>query len=55
MNADLSALQARLGHTFRDPALLATALTHSSRLNEPGPDADSNQRLEFLGDAVLSL
>jgi ribonuclease-3 len=55
MNAVLSALQARLGHTFRDPALLATALTHSSRLNEPGPAAESNQRLEFLGDAVLSL
>lgn len=55
MNPALQELQARLGHTFRDPALLETALTHSSRVNEPGDAADSNQRLEFLGDAVLSL
>ncbi|MCW5549715.1 MAG: ribonuclease III [Opitutaceae bacterium] len=55
MSDILRSLQARLGHTFRNPALLETALTHSSRVNEPGDAADSNQRLEFLGDAVLSL
>ena len=38
-----------LGHEPRDPALFAAALTHSS---VPGPN---NERLEFLGDAVLSL
>ena len=42
-------LQARIGHRFRDAALLARALTHRSF------GADHNERLEFLGDAVLSL
>lgn len=44
-----------LGHTFRDPALLQLALTHGSvgyENQRPQPD---NQRLEFLGDAVLQL
>lgn len=41
-------------HTFRDPALLARALTHPSYANEH-PGEVSNQRLEFLGDAVLQL
>lgn len=36
-----------LGYTFRDPALLQRALTH------PSMGAEDNQRLEFLGDAVL--
>ena len=39
------------GYTFRDPSLLETALTHSSYANEAG--AAYNERLEFLGDAVL--
>jgi len=47
-------LQARLGHTFRDAALLERALTHTSFVPEH-PGAESNQRLEFLGDAVLQL
>lgn len=42
-------LEARLGHAFRDPALLKRALSHSSA----GPD--SNERLEFFGDRVLGL
>jgi len=42
-------LQARIGHRFRQPELLARALTHRSF------GADHNERLEFLGDAVLSL
>jgi ribonuclease-3 len=48
-------LQARLGHRFRDPALLERALTHSSRLQDDRGAGESNQRLEFLGDAVLQL
>jgi ribonuclease III len=45
----LDALQTRLGHAFEQPALLARALTHRSF------GVDHNERLEFLGDAVLSL
>lgn len=51
---DLTALQKSLHYEFRDPALLATALTHRSSLNEQGVK-ESNERLEFLGDAVLEL
>ena len=49
MNEGLIALQQRLQHTFSNPALLAQALTHRSF------SADHNERLEFLGDSVLSL
>jgi ribonuclease-3 len=55
MNADLEALQARVGHRFRDPALLERALTHSSWLQDNPSAAGNNQRLEFLGDSVLQL
>ena len=48
-------LQARLGYTFRDPALLQLALTHPSVAHEQGAPLQTNQRLEFLGDAVLQL
>jgi ribonuclease-3 len=51
----LVALQARLGYTFCDFALLERALTHSSYLPEHPEITESNQRLEFLGDAVLQL
>jgi ribonuclease-3 len=51
----LAALQGRLGHTFRDPALLVCAVTHPSYLADHSGPAESNQRLEFLGDAVLLL
>lgn len=44
----------QLGHRFRDPELLATALTHRSYANERGSGAHY-ERLEFLGDAVLGL
>jgi ribonuclease-3 len=47
-------LEARLGYAFRDPALLECALTHPSFVPEH-PGVESNQRLEFLGDAVLQL
>jgi len=48
-------LQRRLGYEFRDITLLAQALTHPSLLPERPELNDSNQRLEFLGDAVLQL
>ena len=47
-------LMDRLGHRFDDPALLELALTHRSWCAEHS-GASSNERLEFLGDAVLSL
>jgi ribonuclease-3 len=50
--AELSAFAARLGHDFRDPALLVEAVTHASMSAPTRPD---NQRLEFLGDRVLGL
>lgn len=49
MDDRLDELQARIGHRFRQAELLARALTHRSF------GADHNERLEFLGDAVLSL
>ncbi len=49
MDARLTALQQRLGHRFNQPELLERAVTHRSF------GADHNERLEFLGDAVLSL
>jgi ribonuclease III len=58
-------LQERLGYRFRQPQLLVTALTHSSAVPELRAAAESagassaavrdNERLEFLGDAVLDL
>jgi len=51
---DTAALEKRLGVEFAGPALLALALVHSSYVNEnPGTAAGHNERLEFLGDAVL--
>jgi ribonuclease-3 len=47
-------LGSRLGHTFRDPALLREALTHRSFANE-NPGSPDNERLALLGDAVLAL
>lgn len=52
LSADLLAFQGRIGHNFRQPALLARAVTHSSISSSTRPD---NQRLEFLGDRVLGL
>lgn len=53
--APLARLTSRLGYHFRDIALLETALTHPSLLPERPDLAGHNQRLEFLGDAVLQL
>lgn len=55
MIGDLEGLQARIGYTFRDPSLLERALTHTSWLQDHPEDQGNNQRLEFLGDSVLSL
>lgn len=54
--ADLGALQKFLGVSFNDLSLLELALIHSSYINEnPGLAPTSNERLEFLGDAILDL
>ena len=53
--AAASELACAIGHTFARPALLEQALTHGSRAHEQGDLAGSNERLEFLGDAVLDL
>jgi ribonuclease-3 len=45
----------RLGYAFRDSLLLRLALTHPSVAHEQGAPLQTNQRLEFLGDAVLQL
>jgi ribonuclease-3 len=51
---ELFALEQKLGFVFRDKSLLQRALTHRSYLNEhPEFPLDDNERLEFLGDAVL--
>ena len=47
---DLAECQRRIGHRFRDPALLVAALTHASGAQHR---LASNERLEFLGDSIL--
>ena len=53
--SDLVAFQERLGHRFRDESLLRLALTHPSIAHEQNLALPHNQRLEFLGDAVLGM
>lgn len=48
-------LETVIGHTFKDPSLLETALTHTSYANEARGRVKHNERLEFLGDSVLSI
>jgi ribonuclease-3 len=55
MSNDLDDLQNRLGHVFADPQLLRQGLTHASYGHEKRQHVPDNQRLEFLGDAVLQL
>ncbi len=52
---ELTDFQKRLGYKFRDVELLRLALTHPSVAHEQGVPMQHNQRLEFLGDAVLQL
>ncbi|RPI99678.1 MAG: ribonuclease III, partial [Chloroflexi bacterium] len=52
--SELSKIQDRLAVHFTDQSLLQRALTHRSYLNEhPEHSLEDNERLEFLGDAVL--
>lgn len=63
MEAALAELEEALGHGFAKPELLVRALTHRSLANQQtlederdgAPSAGNNERLEFLGDAVLGL
>ena len=55
MKTDLSPLMQAMGYTFRNVPLLETALTHSSYANERHGGLECNERLEFLGDAVLGM
>src|SRR5690606_15103607 len=48
-------LEAQIGYTFSNPDLLRESLTHPSYVQEDPTAARNNQRLEFLGDAVLDL
>ena len=55
---ELSGLEERLGYTFNNKDLLRTAITHSSYVNEAKSrceNVECNERLEFLGDSVLSI
>ena len=55
-NSDLKEFQNRIGYHFNDEKYLKTALTHSSFANEVKMrKVNDNERLEFLGDAVLEL
>ena len=51
---ELGRFQERIGHHFRDKALLEQSLNHPS-IQQEQSGAEHNQRLEFLGDAVLQL
>ncbi|MBM7846318.1 ribonuclease III [Herpetosiphon giganteus] len=52
---DLNKLQTELGYTFNDVAFLRAALLHRSYVHEhPEAGSESNERLEFLGDALLN-
>lgn len=53
MTRDLEQFQRDLGYRFRSPALLEEAMTHASFLADNPEAKTNNQRLEFLGDAVL--
>ena len=48
-------LEEKLGYRFKDRTLLETALTHTSFANESRTPVQHNERLEFLGDSVLSV
>ena len=56
MKRNLKELEHRIGYTFQDFALLKKAMSHGSYVNEEHlPKYECNERLEFLGDAVLEL
>ena len=51
----MTQLEKNIGYTFKNKDLLTRALSHSSYANEKKGAAGSNERLEFLGDSVLSI
>ncbi|MBD3401945.1 ribonuclease III [candidate division GN15 bacterium] len=55
VQTDLAEVQQIIGYHFHDQELLRLALTHRSAANHGDADANSNERLEFLGDSVLGL
>lgn len=55
MTSNLKDLQKKIGVTFKDEELLSTAFVHRSYINEHKSVKQHNERLEFLGDAVLEL
>ena len=56
MEKDFSEFERKIGTVFGDEALLRCAFTHRSYINEHrGEKLEHNERLEFLGDAVLEL
>lgn len=52
---DFAAFEKKIGHSFNNKTLLEQAFTHRSYLNENKTGGEHNERLEFLGDAVLEL
>ena len=55
METDITKLESRIQYTFRNRELIYEALSHSSYANEKKKQRSSNERLEFLGDSVLSV
>lgn len=51
----MTTIEQTIGYQFKDEYLLQTALTHTSFANESKQDCKNNERLEFLGDSVLSV
>lgn len=51
----MASVEAVIGYTFQNKELLQTALQHSSYVNESKKGMKNNERLEFLGDSVLSI
>ena len=52
---DFTEFEKKIGYTFKNKELLHEALSHSSYANETKNGRNSNERLEFLGDSVLSI
>ena len=56
MNTDYEEFESKLGYTFKDKSLLRLSLTHTTYVFEQKKDHyESNQRLEYIGDAVIDL
>ena len=51
----MKSFEGKIGYIFKDKSLLSLALTHTSYANEAKRNKNHNERLEFLGDSVLSI